>query len=285
MDRYYKILGLSSNATKDEIKKAYHEKMKALHPDKIHGTSLEDTATFFTTEINEAYEKIMLSFKNNESSTVQTDCIEKDIYIERLGNLKYSLSNNLKYILDAVITRSNNTFFISVEDIDWRINTGLSENVKNIMIEYSLTYSMTIYKENQSTIIIINKHEGDKWYIEGFEFNDNSSNIEKEITLIETGTRHLYTLSNDLNIIKEAIFNRTGHNVNLTNLIPKINPSLSVSVKKIMNEYDVEFSMTTEIESKIRWIWINRRVHNEWFTVILKENLSEKDKKLYIVEY
>lgn len=68
MDRYYKILDLSSNATKEEIKKAYHDKIKALHPDKIHGTALEETATFFTTEINEAYEILMTNFVGGKSN-------------------------------------------------------------------------------------------------------------------------------------------------------------------------------------------------------------------------
>ena len=65
MERYYTILGIPNNSSKEVVKKAYYTKMKALHPDKIHGTVLEDTATFFTTEINEAYNKLMTQYKGN----------------------------------------------------------------------------------------------------------------------------------------------------------------------------------------------------------------------------
>ena len=44
MERYFKILGLSNTANVEEIKQAYYEKLKAIHPDKVHGTSLENTA-------------------------------------------------------------------------------------------------------------------------------------------------------------------------------------------------------------------------------------------------
>ena len=55
MERYYKILGISKDASMEEIKKAYLKKIKALHPDKVHGTELEDTSNFLSAEINEAY--------------------------------------------------------------------------------------------------------------------------------------------------------------------------------------------------------------------------------------
>lgn len=106
MDRYYRILGLSNNATKEQIKEAYYTKIKALHPDKVHGTSLEDTATFFTTEINEAYELLMSQFGGGKSNVNQTDCFEEEIFIEGTGQLRYSLSNNLNEIIMAIRTRS-----------------------------------------------------------------------------------------------------------------------------------------------------------------------------------
>jgi hypothetical protein len=73
MERYYKILGISTNASKEEIKKAYLIKMKALHPDKVYGTNLEDTANFFSTEINEAYEFLMAHFDDEKSSVISQD--------------------------------------------------------------------------------------------------------------------------------------------------------------------------------------------------------------------
>ena len=89
MERYYKILGISSNSTKQQIKAAYHKKIKALHPDKTHGTVLEDTATFLSAEINEAYNVLMklTSNENSSKNAGEQKYYEKDIYIENHGVL------------------------------------------------------------------------------------------------------------------------------------------------------------------------------------------------------
>ena len=49
---YYKILGISRNASSDEIKKRYRELAKKLHPDKSKGEKADETMA----EINKAYE-------------------------------------------------------------------------------------------------------------------------------------------------------------------------------------------------------------------------------------
>jgi len=66
MERYFKILGVPNTASKEEVKQAYHKKMKAVHPDKLNGTPLEDTATFLSTEINEAYHYLKAHFVEHE---------------------------------------------------------------------------------------------------------------------------------------------------------------------------------------------------------------------------
>ena len=65
---YYKTLGLSSSATKAEIKVAYRKLAKKYHPDK----NKSKQASQFFIEVNEAY-----AYLSNESSSFQTKNIVK----------------------------------------------------------------------------------------------------------------------------------------------------------------------------------------------------------------
>jgi len=178
MERYYKILGISNSASKEEIKEAYHAKMKALHPDKVHGTSLEDTATFFAAEINEAYNYLMSNNNqsNSQHSTAkststqkeETGYLEDDIFIEGIGVLKYSLSSDINIIKKAILKRTGQEIY---NEIYWILNTELSENVKRAMNKHNVNYSMTTYVENSNRIVVINKRNGNNWYYIGYEFN------------------------------------------------------------------------------------------------------------------
>ncbi len=63
---YHEILGVKKNATLDEIKKAYRNKMKEYHPDKHNASSFEwvkDEADKRTKLIQEAYVRLSSSFQ------------------------------------------------------------------------------------------------------------------------------------------------------------------------------------------------------------------------------
>jgi len=177
MDRYYNILGIPNNSSKEVIKSAYHTKMKALHPDKIHGTPLEDTATFFATEINEAYSTLMAQFSDNSntsSSSQKSDqplFIEKDIYIDGMGYLHYTLSNNINTIVNEIYNRVRCKLPDTPSQIPWMENPVLSPNVKNIMNKHNYKYSMTSYFEGSMEYVIINKKSNGNWYYSGYEIN------------------------------------------------------------------------------------------------------------------
>ena len=58
MNDPYQVLGVSQNASDDEIKKAYRELARKYHPDNYHDNPLADLAQEKMKEINAAYEEI-----------------------------------------------------------------------------------------------------------------------------------------------------------------------------------------------------------------------------------
>ena len=55
----YKILGISPNASNDEVKKAYRELSRKYHPDSYVNNPLSDLAEEKFKEVQEAYKQIM----------------------------------------------------------------------------------------------------------------------------------------------------------------------------------------------------------------------------------
>lgn len=58
MNDPYSVLGISQNASDEEIKKAYRELVRKYHPDNYHNNPLADLAQEKMKEINEAYDAI-----------------------------------------------------------------------------------------------------------------------------------------------------------------------------------------------------------------------------------
>lgn len=65
----YKILGISRDATDDEINTAYRKLIKQYHPDRYVGNPLADLAAEKIKEINEAYDAVMNERKNASSGS------------------------------------------------------------------------------------------------------------------------------------------------------------------------------------------------------------------------
>lgn len=65
----YKVLGVSSNATDEQVKAAYRELAKKYHPDNYANNPLADLAQEKMQEINEAYDAIIAQRKSGQTSS------------------------------------------------------------------------------------------------------------------------------------------------------------------------------------------------------------------------
>lgn len=55
----YEVLGVSENASEEEIKRAYKKLVKKYHPDRYQNNPLADLAEEKLQEVNEAYDMLM----------------------------------------------------------------------------------------------------------------------------------------------------------------------------------------------------------------------------------
>jgi hypothetical protein len=89
--------------------------------------------------------------------------------------------------------------------------------------------------------------------------------IEEDIYIENIGVLK-YSISNSLDDISIAVITRTGHYIDLEKAVWKLNLELSTSVKQLMNSYNVNYSMTTFINSeKVKHLVINMRTGNNWY--------------------
>lgn len=111
MKNPYEILGVSENATNEEIKSAYRKLAKKYHPDNYTNSPLADTAEQKMKEINEAYDEInrmrqkgrgtgSASSTSSQSSTYYTNSADTQFYSVRVY-IQNNKINEAENILDS----------------------------------------------------------------------------------------------------------------------------------------------------------------------------------------
>ena len=89
----YQVLNISSNATDDEVKKAYRELSRKYHPDSYVDNPLADLAEEKFKEVQEAYDQIMKQRENGG-------------YSYQTGGQSYSSANSSQETVELQVARN-----------------------------------------------------------------------------------------------------------------------------------------------------------------------------------
>ncbi len=142
----YEVLGVSENASEEEIKRAYKELVKKYHPDKYQNNPLSELAEEKLQEINEAYDMLMKGRTSGSGGGYGTpDYMAVRRYIDA-GNLTAA-----EQILNGTRDRSAEWFFLSgmlsyrkgwYDDAINKLKTANDLDPSNV--EYSQAYGRII---------------------------------------------------------------------------------------------------------------------------------------------
>ena len=95
----YKILGVSPNATDDEIKTAYRQLAKKYHPDNYAGSPIADLASEKMKEINEAYDTVVAQRKREKAGGYSSYSSSNNTYGSNNNYSNYSSGfNDIRYL-------------------------------------------------------------------------------------------------------------------------------------------------------------------------------------------
>lgn len=101
----YSVLGVSKNATDEEIKNAYRELARKYHPDNYTDNPLSDLAGEKMKEINEAYDAVMNSRRggrNTYEGTYQNSSSAKSSFPEVRSLINQGRLEQAQEVLDGV---------------------------------------------------------------------------------------------------------------------------------------------------------------------------------------
>ncbi len=109
----YEVLGVSRNATPEEIKKAYRKLAKKYHPDSYVNNPLADLAAEKFKEVNEAYEQISSGKAgNSQGQSYQTSTGGSGNFAQIRNLINMNRLNEAEQELDRLANRNAEWYFL-----------------------------------------------------------------------------------------------------------------------------------------------------------------------------
>jgi len=94
-------------------------------------------------------------------------CTEEEVYIAELDlNTKYSLSNSLDEIEEAVFLRAGHK--VDLKCASWVTNSELAQCIRDLMDRHCVEFSMTHYFRGGFWRLAVNYKKGDEWFYAAF---------------------------------------------------------------------------------------------------------------------
>ncbi|MCI8330828.1 MAG: J domain-containing protein [Bacilli bacterium] len=186
---YYEILGISRNATKEEIKKAYRNKISACHPDLHPGDKeLEEKAK----EINEAYEVLYDDTKRenydlgvNQSNNVNYSSQQADIFSEIVNQFWKDLGTEYNTTSHEDLIKEFDDFMRYLDETDEKFK------------EFNLTSEK-----------MREKLKNQRGKLTREEINKYKYNIERHLEELKRNARYYDVFMADYEMIKNMFLNQ-----------------------------------------------------------------------------
>lgn len=137
----YKVLGVSPNATDQQVKEAYRELAKKYHPDAYADNPLADLASEKMKEINEAYDTIMNMRRsgNNQSNRYGSSSSGASQFADIRRLINENRTVEAEELLDGIPPQSR--------DAEWHFLKG-SIQYKKGYLDSAYTYFSTACRMN-----------------------------------------------------------------------------------------------------------------------------------------
>lgn len=117
----YEILGITKNATEDEINTAYRKLVKQYHPDRYVGNPLADLAAEKIREINEAYDFVM-----NERRNASKNASGGSSFNSSNQNADFNSNEIRRLINEGNLVKAQQLLnAASVRDAEWHFLMGM----------------------------------------------------------------------------------------------------------------------------------------------------------------